>query len=159
MRRWRVTMMLAGIAGLTVVGSHVLTAQGQPRRSVNPVDDLARRVQQIVGVDALDCGRHLRTGAGRSGALESDAVQRSVTCVVAAAQMKKTAWTMAQLMGIDSWVAGGLMARADGSLAYFLYDSDPSGGSGATPVLSVQSCTLTPSVKPDGWGGSSISCR
>ena len=67
------------------------------------VDALFLKVQSIVGVVPVECGRH---HLGRAGTSE---LEQSLKCGMDAARANRSFWTFNQLHGIDSWVAEGLV--------------------------------------------------
>ena len=103
------------------------------------VDALFMKVQSIVGMVPVECGRH---SLGRAGTSE---LEQSLKCGMDAARAKRPFWTFNQLQGIDSWIAEGLLGGQDGAVRSFTYDSSPSGN---PADVSRATLTVSPCARP-----------
>lgn len=97
--------------------------------------DLTAGLRGIAGNDAIDCG-YAVVGTDASPV---DA------CVVSAFASGTAFLARYDRQGIDSQVVFGIAGDVDGQVTFLLWDGDPSGGSGAAPVISGLLCTA-PSV-------------
>lgn len=115
-----------GEAPSTVVAAPVHTRLRTSRESAAV---LFTRVRPTVDVEPTDCGQHFvrRTSDGLFGSAGVSDLELSLKCGMAAARAKQPFWTFAQLQGIDSWFAEGLVGGSDGLIRHFSYDSSPSG--------------------------------
>lgn len=104
----------------------------------SPKCDLSEGLRARAGSGAKDCG-HVAVGAD---ATSVDA------CVVAAFQSGVAFVAQYERRGTDSKVVFGIAGDAHGTVTFLLWDGDPSGGSGADPVISGDVC-LAPSVNSD----------
>lgn len=122
-----------------------------------PIQRLHRRTEHFIGSAPATCGQFLIQEFGRPPASISE-LRAAIACVQEHRSRAAPAWVVVQLQGIDSWVAYGLLAARDGQMHAFSYDSDPSGGSGVEPRLSMTAC---PSVRvgEDAAGWAEIRCH
>ena len=97
--------------------------------------ELAPELRQRAGASFSDCGH---------AALGSNA-QPVDQCVVTAFNAKQPFFARYDRMGTDSQVIFGVAGDANGNVTFLTWDSDPSGGSGAGPVISASTC-VAPSV-------------
>jgi hypothetical protein len=98
--------------------------------------ELEPQLRQRAGRGAKDCG-HVPLGAS------ADSVDQ---CVVEAFRSQQAFVARYDRQGTDSRVVSGLAGDAQGNVSFLLWDSDPSGGSGASPVISGGTC---PNVSVD----------
>lgn len=115
-----------------------LSAQDSPRLRASSPEAVLEQVRGYLGVSPMECGRHGVSREPSDNYLE--AVTSSVHCVTTAATARRPSWMLLQVQGIDSWVAIGLVSNREGMVLRFLYDSDPSGGSGAAPRMPLRPC-------------------
>lgn len=99
--------------------------------------DLAAGLAARAGDGAKNCG-HATFGSDASAV---DA------CVIDAFQGGTPFVAQYDRQGTDSKVVFGMAGDAHGAVTFLTWDGDPSGGSGADPVISGLVC-LTPSVDP-----------
>ena len=131
-----------GIAVLFFAAAISLSAQQPPSRDSSSarIDGILASLKSRLGIDPIECGRHPLPGRETPPASYADAVTASVRCVTDAAARQRPSWMLMQQQGIDSWVATGLVSDAGGVVRQFNYDGEHSGGSGATPTLSMRRC-------------------
>jgi len=130
----------------------------RPTQAQLPPDamDVQRRVERVLGGPAADCGRFFFKNAKRPAASAGE-LRNAIACVTEHAATRTPAWMVQQMRGIDSWVARGLMARPDGKVELFGYDSDPAGGGGAAPRFTTQACE-SPRVRNEAKTGPALAC-
>jgi hypothetical protein len=89
---------------------------------------LLMRIRPVVGMQPAECGRHSfkRTNDG-SVAASTLELELSLKCGMTAARAKRSFWTFTGGVGIDSWIAEGLLGSPDGLIQHFSYDSSTSG--------------------------------
>ncbi len=92
--------------------------------------DLAADLRTRAGSGAMDCGH---------AALGGDAKPVD-DCVANAFNGGKPFIARYDRQGTDSQVVFGVASDGKGNVTFLLYDSDPSGGSGADPVISGDEC-------------------
>ncbi len=92
--------------------------------------DLAKGLTARSGSDATNCG-HAVLGTDASPV---DA------CVVSAFEDGTAFVAQYDRMGSDSKVVFGIVGDVNGQVTFLLWDGDPSGGSGADPVISGTLC-------------------
>jgi hypothetical protein len=109
-----------------------------PANETTAVQRPEEYIQQAVGAGAIDCGQH-----GVSATIE--AVGQSVQCAASATARRQPFHTMKQRQGIDSLVYEGLLARSNGPVLRFTFDSAPCGGPGCFGSFTVALC-LVPGV-------------
>jgi hypothetical protein len=97
--------------------------------------DLSGDLRKVAGNGAKDCG-HVTVG---SNTAKVDA------CVVDAFGKHAAFFAQYDRHGTDSQITSGLAGTTSGNVALLMLDSDPSGGSGAHPVITADSCK-NPSV-------------
>lgn len=97
--------------------------------------DLRDELKHRAGKGATDCG-HVELGAS------PDSVD---DCVMSAFQGHAAFFARYDRQGTDSKVVAGISGDADGEVTLLTWDGDPSGGSGADPVISGDEC-IGPSV-------------
>ena len=100
--------------------------------------DLTTSLSSLTGGAAKDCG-HVTLGADASVV---DA------CVVSAFENQTPFVAQYDRQGTDSKVVFGIAGDAHGTVTFLLWDGDPSGGSGADPVVSGDAC-VAPAVSSD----------
>ena len=133
-----------GMVTLLMAGALAVQALSQSA----PIVDMPRRVFEITGANPRECGRHpLREVNGRREGATREQLEASLECARDAIKAGQPFWTFVELRGIDSWVAIGFLRTASGDVRYFGYDSNPGGGLGYSPRLTLQPCQL-PSVRP-----------
>ena len=148
------------VSGVVAVGCAVVVVTGAsaqvPVTRLDPVQDVVSRLLAYTGAGPVECGRHLRPGWANPPT--PDLPGQWLMCVREAARENRPFFLLMQGMGIDSWVASGLVGGADGVIRQFAYDSDPMGGAGAPPNFRIRSCPLPNVViNPDGWAA--ITCE
>ena len=97
--------------------------------------DLSAGLRARAGSGAVNCG-HVGLGTDPSPV---DA------CVVTAFESGAAFVAQYDRMGSDSRVVFGIAGDGNGNVTFLLWDGDPSGGSGADPVISGDRC-VDPSV-------------
>ena len=97
--------------------------------------ELSAGLRELAGDGATDCGH---------GVLGSD-VSSVDACVVASFEKHWALVVQYDRQGIDSKVVLGIAGDVNGRVTFLLWDSDPSGGSGADAVISGDRC-VNPSV-------------
>ena len=122
------------------LGCGVVTAI-QSGRGARP---LISHIQEAIGSLPADCGYFNALATGDEP--RPDRLRAAVACIGASARGAKPAWFRVYAQGFDSQVAYGLMVGPDGSIRHFVYDSDPSGGSGAGSRFTATPCP-TPEVE------------
>jgi hypothetical protein len=124
MTRQSILFLVAGSA-LALVATSPVSAQ------TNSADLLERRMQQLAGQDAVDCGRVAPRAEARP----------ATDCALAANSSGKPFHVRYDMQGIDSYVAVGFVRLPDGGVEALSYDSDPMGGGGrAHEMVSVRKC-------------------
>ena len=113
---------LAVLASLLLV----LSCGGSSAASCNLGTDLAARA----GSSATDCG-HARLNAGTASVDD---------CVVRAFGNHAAFFAQYDRIGTDSKLVFGLVGDSSGRVTFLLWDGDPSGGSGAPPVITGDRC-------------------
>lgn len=94
-------------------------------------DLLKKRTQQLVGPNAVDCGRVAPRAEPK----------KSTDCALAANQAGKPFRVRYDMQGIDSFVAVAFVRLPDGTVRALSYDSDPMGGGGrAHEVVGISKC-------------------
>ncbi len=91
---------------------------------------LEPQLQQRAGRGAKDCG-HVALGASAASVDE---------CVVEAFRSQQPFVAQYDRQGFDSRIVFGLAGDAQGNVTFLLWDSDPSGGSGDSAVISGGTC-------------------
>ncbi len=127
------------------------------RPPVPAFTELLSRIEHTLGPAAVDCGQFYIKQLGHAAASAKD-LRRAITCVKQNAANRTPAFVIVQLQGIDSSIAYGLLAHADGSLSFYTYDDDPSGGSGAEPSFDLKACAA-PKVAQTRGGSPDIRCE
>jgi len=107
---------------------------------------LANRLASLAGSNGRDCGS-VQAGNERNAAIE---------CARGATAAGKAYKVAVQLQGVDSLVWQGAARDEHGKLWVLFYDSDPSGGSGASPTLSALPCR---EIRFEVKGGDVIDCQ
>ena len=82
-------------------------------------------------------------------------------CVVAAFGSHTPFFAQYEVMGTDSQIITGVSGDSSGKVTFMGYDSDPSGGSGAKPVLNAYVCenpAVDTLVGQTGFGAPPIKC-
>jgi hypothetical protein len=97
--------------------------------------DLAAALKELAGDGATECGH---------GVLGSD-VSSVDACVVTSFEKRSAFVAQYDRQGDDSNVVLGIAGDVNGRVTFLLWDSDPSGGSGADAVISGDRC-VNPSV-------------
>ena len=92
--------------------------------------DLTVQLKQRAGVGAKDCGNP----TGDAGIADTDA------CVVSTFGRNEPFFAQYKRQGTDSEVVFGIASDGKGHVAFLTYDSDPSGGSGADPMINGDIC-------------------
>lgn len=121
-----------------------------------PEARLQRLLELRIGAPAIACAQFLLHEPGKPAA-SAAGLQNGVDCVLAHAGARTPAWLVVQHQGLDSWVAEGVFTDGAGTVQYYSYDSDPSGGSGTAPRLSASACPR-PRVVTDSQMGVFLSC-
>lgn len=119
--------------------------------SSKPTCDLAAHLRERAGSGATDCG-HAVLG-GDTTPVDS--------CVADAFNGGKAFIARYDRHGIDSKVVFGVAGDGKGNVTFLLRDSDPSGGSGADPVISGNQCngpSLDTSANRDPFLTPPLSC-
>lgn len=116
--------------------------QPQPAHRPDPIAELYFRVQERIGGAPRECGRYdvQRYTDPVLDPRFQTLLEESLACGRKAAAEGQSYWMYVQTFGIDSTVASGLMAAANGDLERFHYDSAPCGGPGCGPSLVVLPC-------------------
>ena len=107
---------------------------------------LVNKLKSLAGLDSMDCG---------SVALGSDR-DAAIACAKNATLTAKAYRVVVQFQGEDSLVWQGAVRNAQGKLWVLFYESDPSGGSGASPTLSALPCR---EIRFEVHGGDLIDCQ
>ena len=115
------------------------TPQGGAGREVQKFS-LEAYIEAVTGPNAIDCGRHDRR------ANDEAAMIKSLKCAVDAAMAGKPFRVIRDEQGIDSQIAHGLLAKTDGKILRFSYDSAPCGGPGCADRFEVRTCP-SPTVR------------
>jgi hypothetical protein len=92
--------------------------------------DLTAQLEQRAGAGAKDCG----DATSDAGIAETD------ECVVSRFGKNEPFFAEYQRQGTDSEVVFGISSDGKGNVAFLTYDSDPSGGSDAAPVINGDIC-------------------
>lgn len=132
--------MLTTIRMLTVVVTAMQSVGPllpPPREA--PVTRLQRLIEGLTGPAPASCG-HFQIERFGEPAASAEGLRQAVGCIETHRRSRRPAWFVVELQGIDSWVANGLITGADGRIQSYSYDSDPSGGSGASPRLDPSPC-------------------
>jgi hypothetical protein len=113
--------------------------------SSSPACDLDALLRRRAGGGAIDCG-HVAVGAA-SAVTDQCIADRSVAGTPFFARY--------DVQGVDSQVALGVVRDPQGQTSVLLWDSDPSGGSGAPAKISESVCggdppVQTPLTRPGG---------
>jgi hypothetical protein len=102
--------------------------------------DLRADLVLRAGAHATDCG-HVELGADTTTVDD---------CVVDALGTNKPFFAQYDRQGTDSKIVLGIAGDGDGNVVFLLWDGDPSGGSGADPVIMGDECiNPSPNVSPD----------
>lgn len=96
----------------------------------SPECDLKTELNARAGAGAMDCGHVI---------LDTDASLVDA-CVIAAFQRGAAFIAQYDRRGIDSKIVFGIAGDAQRRVTFLLWDGDPSGGSGADPVISGDAC-------------------
>jgi hypothetical protein len=107
---------------------------------------LVNKLESLAGASARDCG---------SVALGGDH-DAAIACAKNATLAAKGYRVAVQSQGVDSLVWQGAARDPQGKLWVLFYDTDPSGGSGASPTLSVVPCR---EIRFEVHGGDLIDCQ
>ena len=120
-RLFRLVVLLGAILSTlaTLVGCH-------PKSSC----DLTVQLKQRAGAAAKDCG----DATSDAGIAETDA------CVVSSFGKDEPFFAEYSRQGEDSKLTLGISSDGKGNVAFLEYDSDPSGGGSATPVINGSIC-------------------
>jgi len=114
-----------------------------PPDRTDPAIDLKSFVSHFIGSEPVDCGMHRRGMATIGEAVK--VLETSVACAIEQSQRRNPFWTFRAEFQTDTWVARGLLGRADGEIFHFDYDSSVCGASGGCSQFAVSRCK-TPSV-------------
>jgi len=114
--------------------------------SSSPACDLDALLRRRAGAGAVDCG-HVGIGA---------ATAATDQCIADRSAAGTPFFARYDVQGIDSQVAMGVVRDPRGQTSVLLWDSDPSGGSGAPAQISESVCggdppVQTPLTRPDGF--------
>ena len=97
---------------------------------------LEQHIQQVIGLDSIDCGTIPR------GPVSEATLRQSLACARDAVSRKKVFRLVQWLQGIDSEVATGLFVDREGSILFFYWDSQPCGGPGCAERFATNACRL-----------------
>jgi hypothetical protein len=114
--------------------------------SSSPACDLDALLRRRAGTGAVDCG-HVAIGASTAA---------SDQCIADQGAAGTPFFARYDVQGIDSQVALGVVRDPQGQTSVLLWDSDPSGGSGAPARITESVCggdppVQTPLTRPDGF--------
>ena len=131
-----VAMLLAAVVAVAPQSAEALFRASNERhlRALEP------RLASAAGSAPQDCGRFLITGFN-TPPVPASTLREALVCLKTSAATGTAATILVQRQGDDSWLADGLIATTLGAVLQFSYDSDPSGGSGATPRFIKGGCT------------------
>ena len=125
--------------------------------SPRPDCELASSVAARAGADATDCGYAV---VGSDASVGGDAASVDA-CVTDAFNAQTPFYARYDRSGSDSKVVFGIAQDAAGNVTFFLWDSDPSGGSNTGPVIDGNLCTgptLDTSTTRDPFMSSPVVC-
>jgi len=113
--------------------------------SSSPACDLDALLRRRAGAGAVDCG-HVAIGASTTATDQ---------CIADQSAAGTPFFARYDVQGIDSRVALGVVREPQGQTSVLLWDSDPSGGSGAPARITESVCggdppVQTPLTRPDG---------
>jgi len=113
--------------------------------SSSPACDLDALLRRRAGAGAVDCG-HVATGASTAATDQ---------CIADHDAAGTPFFARYDEQGLDSRGALGVVRDPQGQTSVLLWDSDPSGGSGAPPRITESVCggdppVQTPLTRPDG---------
>ena len=105
--------------------------------SSSPACDLDALLRRRAGAGAVDCG-HVAVGAASSATDQ---------CIADRGTAGTSFFARYDVQGIDSRVAFGVVRDPNGQTSVLLWDSDPSGGSGAPARVTEYVCGGDPPVQ------------
>jgi CubicO group peptidase (beta-lactamase class C family) len=111
------------------------------RAMKDPAGALRDHVEQLTGKNPLDCGQLQRPRPpGRGEDTDLAAIERALACGREASSRRQPFFAYFGGFGVDSWLAAGLLGKADGSMWAFGFDSMPCGGPGCPSRFDIESC-------------------
>jgi hypothetical protein len=120
---------LPSILRLAIAVALLCACGKEGRRHPDPAADSILAARKHAGPDAVDCGRASSfAGSGLDA------------CMADALVAHRAFFGVLDERGIDSAVGRAYARSASGDVRQFRFDSDPSGGGGATPSLYVYRC-------------------
>jgi len=96
-------------------------------------------IEEVTGrASVVDCGEY-----GMSTSPSKEALQKSLACAEDSAKQHKPSRIVVHLLGVDSYVAYGVLSDATGLAFFFDYDSAPCGGPQCAERFLKKACRLS----------------